>query len=178
MPRIRLLAIVIAALAVCALPAAASADADVTVTGFAVTFTPSQSEITKGQSVHWNFAGAGLDHNIVILPKDATFPAQNPGPAGAAFDYASDGSKGATFDKQFSETGTFNYFCSLHYAAMKGTITVRDQSAPPPPPTAPLPPEPIAVASNPAGANTADIITLKGSESGFTKLTTDGLENL
>ena len=188
MTRTRLLAILLAALALGALPAAASAnDATVNVAANTVSFVQQEVTITAGEKVTWNFQSAPtgqftLNHNIVLLADGQSLPSTKQSDANAAFRFPDNG---ATFSKTFTTAGTFNYFCSLHFfppsPGMTGIVHVNPAGTPPPPPpppTAPLPPEPIAVGSNPAGANTIDIIALKGSESSFTKLTTDGLENL
>jgi plastocyanin/dipeptidyl aminopeptidase/acylaminoacyl peptidase len=172
----RLLPILLSALLLAVLPAAASADVTVDVPPNNVIFDPASVSIQTGQSVTWDFSTANFGHNIVLLQEGAAFPATNPGPGGALFTFNVGGT--ATFTKSFTQAGTFNYLCSLHFPTMKGTVTVTDAPPPPPPPTAPLPPEPIAVGSDVAGASKIDIVALKGSESSFTKLTTDGLENL
>lgn len=160
-----------------ALPATASATpATVNVAGGTVAFVDSQVRITAGETVTWNF-GAGFGHDIVLLPKNASFPSGPQHGVPTDFDFPADGS---SFSKTFTEAGTFNYFCSIHYPGMQGTVIVDPAGAPPPPPpppTAPLPPEPVAAAANVASALSVDIIALKGSESSFTKLSTDGLEN-
>jgi plastocyanin len=183
----RLLPILLFALLLAALPSAASA-ADATVTIPANTFAfPSEVTITAGEKVIWNFQSAApptftSPHNIVLLGNGESLPATKQSDANAAFRFPEGGS---TFTKQFTTAGTFNYFCSLHFfppnPGMTGVVHVNPAGTPPPPPpppTAPLPPEPIAVGSDVAGANKIDIVALKGSESSFTKLTTDGLENL
>jgi plastocyanin/dipeptidyl aminopeptidase/acylaminoacyl peptidase len=179
----RLLPILLSTLLLAALPAAASA-ANATVTIPANTFAfPAQVTITTGEQVTWNFESAApptgtTAHNIVVLPQGAPLPTGPQPGAVPEFRFPQDG---ASFSKTFATSGTFNYFCSLHFPGMSGQVKVDAPGTPPPPPpppTAPLPPEPIAVGSNPAGANTIDLIALKGSETSFTKLTTNGLENL
>ncbi|HZB77680.1 MAG TPA: plastocyanin/azurin family copper-binding protein [Solirubrobacteraceae bacterium] len=176
----RLLPILIAGTLLGALlPAVAAADATVNVPPNNVIFDPAGVTIPKGQSVNWNFSTANLDHNILFFAKDAPFPTTNPGPSGAAFTFTVGGP--ASFQKTFTEAGLFRYVCTLHFASMRGTVTVTDPPPPPPPPppgTQPLPPEPIALASDIGGPTSVDLFTLNGSESGFKQLTTDGAENL
>jgi TolB protein len=176
----RLLPILIAGTLLGALlPAAASADATVNVPPNNVIFDPAGVTIAKGQSVNWNFSTANLDHNILFFAKDASFPTTNPGPSGAAFTFTVGGA--TSFQKTFNEAGLFRYLCTLHFASMRGTVTVTEPTPPPPPPppgAKPLPPEPIAVASDRAAPFTAEIFTLTGSEANAKQLTTSGGEEL
>jgi Tol biopolymer transport system component/plastocyanin len=145
-------------------PALASADATVSVAANTVTFAPSTVTIQKGQKVTWNFGGGVLDHNLVFLAKDAPFPSNVPD--GDPTDF--DAPPNSTFSKTFAETGTFRYVCSLHDPAMSGTVIVEGGT---PPPTSPLPPEPIAFASDRETPGFKEIFTMKGSTASPRRLT-------
>ena len=105
-----------------------------------------------------------LKHNIVLFPKNAPFPGgdvpENPN------DFTAPANVASTFNKSFPEAGTFNYVCSLHDPAMKGTVIVEpaDQPPPPPPPPPPatLPPEPIALASDLATPFSTELFAIAG----------------
>jgi plastocyanin len=70
-------------------------------------FDPTATTVAPGTTVTWTWGGRA-DHNV-------TFD-----------DGATSGSKGTgSYQRTFTAAGTFNYHCTIHGAAMSGTITVK-----------------------------------------------------
>jgi len=72
-------------------------------------FSPSQLTIEVGDTVRWQNAAGGNQHNVIS--SNGAFASS---PTASSF----------TFDVTFNQAGTFNYDCSIH-AGMAGTITVQ-----------------------------------------------------
>ena len=70
-------------------------------------FTPNATTVVPGTTVTWTWAGA-VQHNVTF--DDGT---------------ASITQRSGTFARTFSTAGTFPYHCTIHGAAMSGTVTVR-----------------------------------------------------
>jgi plastocyanin len=70
-------------------------------------FNPGSSTIAAGGQVTWTWGGSN-SHNV-------TFPAGT----------SSSTQTAGTFSRTFPTAGTFNYQCSIHGAAMSGTIVVQ-----------------------------------------------------
>ncbi len=71
-------------------------------------FSPTSTQASVGQTIVWQWTG-GNQHNV-------TFNNGDPGSATQT---------GGTFSRTFSAAGSFNYFCTIHGAAvMSGTVTV------------------------------------------------------
>lgn len=81
------------------------------------TFTPGTKTIAAGTTVSWSwntcsgdpYYGQTCVAHSVTFDDGTTSPTQDQG----------------TFSRQFNTAGTFNYHCSVHGAAMAGTITVQ-----------------------------------------------------
>jgi plastocyanin len=70
-------------------------------------FDPTATTVTPGTTVTWTWGGR-VDHNV-------TFD-----------DGAASGSKSTgNYQRTFNTAGTFSYHCTIHGAAMSGTITVK-----------------------------------------------------
>ena len=76
-----------------------------------LSFNPSSVTVPLNGTVTWNWNSGGVAHNV-------TFP-----------DGSNSGDKSSgSFQKVFGTAGTFNYICSIHGAAMSGTVTVSGSS--------------------------------------------------
>ena len=82
---------------------AAATSAEVVVQN--LKFTPSSLTIAAGQTVTWRFADGSTAHNVMV--DTTTSPTLTTG----------------TWTHQFTQLGTFSYFCPLH-PFMKASITV------------------------------------------------------
>jgi plastocyanin len=72
-----------------------------------LSFNPTSITVPLNGTVTWNWNSGGVAHNV-------TFP-----------DGSNSGNKSSgSFQKTFPAAGTFNYICSIHGAAMSGTVTV------------------------------------------------------
>jgi plastocyanin len=116
----------IAALAALLAGAAPAAAKTVTVTvgpGGSLSYSPANAAITVGDTVHWVWGSS---------PHSTTS-----GPATGTPDGLWDSAIHSTpfsFDRTFTATGTFHYFCRVHVSfGMTGTITVKPIGIPPPP---------------------------------------------
>ena len=69
-------------------------------------FSPSATTVPVG-SVTWTWSGS-MSHNV-------TFDDGNASPTQAS----------GTYTRRFSAAGTYSYHCTIHGAAMSGTITVK-----------------------------------------------------
>lgn len=92
-----------------ALPATAA----VAASGSANTFTPAQVSIRRTGTVTWTF-GSPRPHNVIFNAGTAGAPADIPG-----------NNTNVEVSRTFNTAGTFNYICSIHGAAMSGTVTVQ-----------------------------------------------------
>jgi plastocyanin len=79
-------------------------------------FTPGTKTVAVGTTVKWAwnsctgdaYSGQTCTSHSVTFDDGATSPTQDQG----------------TFERSFSVAGTYKYHCSIHGAAMSGTITV------------------------------------------------------
>ena len=88
-----------------------------------LTFTPARLTIHVGDTVHWVWATGG--HSVVSgTDGNADNRFCSPGDTGCANPPLSNA--GATYDHTFASTGSFPYYCSVHFSlGMTGAITVR-----------------------------------------------------
>lgn len=122
----RRLTVLVAAVALVAvLPARAAAPQTVATSNFQ--FVPATLTVDRGDRVTWAFGGPDTNHSITSEAGQVeTFdsdPARNPTWA--------DHPIGTSYGRVFDVAGTIKYFCKVH-AGMRGTIVVRDPSAPAP----------------------------------------------
>ncbi len=73
-------------------------------------FSPRATTVPVGTTVTWSWKGSNTH--------DVTFTS---GPAGPSSTIKSSG----TFARQFTEAGTYDYFCGVHGPAMSGQVVVR-----------------------------------------------------
>lgn len=73
-----------------------------------IAFKPGDLKVKVGDTVTWRFDDKGINHDVVA--DDGSFKSE----------IQDSGSFRHTFDK----AGTYDYVCTLHRAAMKGTIVV------------------------------------------------------
>ncbi|MBW3582594.1 MAG: hypothetical protein KY455_05785 [Euryarchaeota archaeon] len=92
-------------------PTAEAATVDVSVYNFG--FNPSMVSIAPGDSVRWTWNSGGTPHTVV----EGT-----PGSAGAT--WCGYSTSPNTCTKTFSTVGTYDYFCSVHPSAMRGSVRV------------------------------------------------------
>jgi plastocyanin len=129
MARVTIAGVTIAA--VLAFPGAALADATIQATdgvlpdGSDNRWTPNAVTVKVGETVTWSFAGTTIAHNV----KSA-----------AGWDFSSTFAvAGPDATHVFTTPGTYEFFCQLHAAPMRGTVTVTDETGAPPPPPPPPP---------------------------------------
>lgn len=72
-------------------------------------FSPNATTVAPGTTVTWTWSGSN--------PHNVTFDDGS--------NVASDTQSSGTFSRTFQNAGTYNYHCTVHGAAMSGTITVR-----------------------------------------------------
>jgi plastocyanin len=113
------------------LPLASATTFTVTVGDGGFIFTPSSVTIQQGDTVKWTWSATG--HSST---------SGSPGAPNGLWD-SGVLNQGATFSHTFTNTGSFNYYCTPHGACcgMRGTVTV---SAPAPTPTPTPTPAPTA----------------------------------
>lgn len=88
----------------------------VQITGTQQTFGPSTITIDAGQPVCWTWSTGSVSHNV--RANDGSFGSGEPTANG-------------TFQRTFTEPGTYGYHCQVHgspSAGMRGTVVVRDTS--------------------------------------------------
>lgn len=75
-------------------------------------FTPSTITVDAGDNVTWHWASGGAPHNVTFAVGPAGAPANIPNTT--------------TGDvvRNFTTAGSFAYNCTIHGAAMSGTVTV------------------------------------------------------
>ena len=124
--RIRRPALVLGLLAVMAIAAAPAFAAPAGVSIVDLTYDPASITVAPGDTVTWTVTkSAGAPHSVTSgKPGDAD--------AGKLFDSGIDGLKddGQTFQHTFESAGTFAYFCTVHGAAMSGTVIVAASGEP------------------------------------------------
>jgi len=92
------------------IPAPAVAGTQISIKGFA--FNPNQPSVTKGATITWT-NDDGTTHTVT---------SGVPGTPSGKFNQSVDAGK--TFNFTFTETGTYEFFCSIHNS-MRGTVTVK-----------------------------------------------------
>ena len=76
-----------------------------------LSFNPTSVTVPLNGTVTWNWNSGGVVHNVTFA------------------DGSNSGDKSSgSFQKTFPAAGTFNYICSIHGAAMSGTVTVSGSS--------------------------------------------------
>ncbi len=71
-------------------------------------FNPSPRTVTAGTTVTWTWNAGSVQHNVTFTG----------GPSSAT-------QSSGTFTRTFTTAGTFNYLCTVHGAAMSGSIVVQ-----------------------------------------------------
>ena len=107
------ISILIAAVALLALPVLAGSASAATVSLGDNFFAPSAKTISAGAKVRFNWTGRRR-HNVT--------KASGPG---AFFASASTNRRGVNFAKRFNKRGTYRLYCSLHPRQMQMTLRVR-----------------------------------------------------
>jgi len=88
-----------------------------------LTFTPADLTIHSRDTVHWVWATSG---HSVVSGTDGTADNQFFSPDDTRCDSPPLSNAGATYGHTFKKTGTFPYYCSVHFfLGMTGTIRVR-----------------------------------------------------
>jgi len=88
-----------------------------------LTFTPADLTIHSRDTVHWVWATAG---HSVVSGTDGTADNQFCSPDDTGCGNPPLSNAGATYDHTFTKTGSFPYYCSVHFSlGMTGTIRVR-----------------------------------------------------
>lgn len=91
-----------------------------------LSFFPSTLNIHTGDTVKWTWGGSG--HTVTSGPcsptctTDSKFCSPNDTNCGTS----ATSNAGATYSHTFLQAGTFPYFCRIHPASMRGTVTVTD----------------------------------------------------
>jgi plastocyanin len=92
---------------------------------------PVDVTIQTGDTVTWNFDGAGSSHNAEAAPQNASTPPDSAWDAYTKNPYIGEGEQSWTFGK----AGVYKFVCELH-PSMSGTITVEGEEVETPTPTA------------------------------------------
>jgi plastocyanin len=71
-------------------------------------FSPSATTVSVGTAVTWTWAAGSAVHNVTF----------NDGPASGS-------QAGGAYVRTFGSAGSYPYRCTIHGAAMSGTVTVR-----------------------------------------------------
>lgn len=71
-------------------------------------FTPASTAVAPGTTVTWTWNSGGVQHNVTFDDGQKS-PTQGSG----------------TYTRAFAAAGTYNYHCTIHGAAMSGTVTVK-----------------------------------------------------
>lgn len=74
------------------------------------TFNPSSLTVTLGTTVTWTNED-NTSHDVTFTDLDNV--------------HSGTLNRGQTFTFTFTTTGTFHYYCTIHGAAMSGTVTVQ-----------------------------------------------------
>ena len=73
-----------------------------------IAFKPGELKVKVGDTVTWRFDDKGINHDVVADDESFKSEIQDSG----------------TFQHTFDKPGKYPYVCTLHRAAMKGTIIV------------------------------------------------------
>ena len=87
-----------------------------------VAFSPEELEVDAGATVTWVNEDPGA-HTVTSGAVEQGTSGVTPSPDGR-FD-SGDIAGGDSFEQTFDEAGTYEYFCALHPATMRGVINVR-----------------------------------------------------
>ena len=87
-----------------------------------VSYSPANLQIHAADTVHWVWSSAFPEHSTT---------SGTPGNPDGSWDSGVHGAPGS-FDHKFNTSGTFQYFCTVHQAAMTGSITVLPAEDTPP----------------------------------------------
>ena len=117
--------LVLGALTVSSPASTAGATATVLVGNGGLVFTPATTQIALHDSVVWDWRGAFHSTTSGTTSGASAMP-------DGLWDSGVVASASHTFTNTFNSSGTFPYYCSLHYASgMKGTIIVSAPNSPP-----------------------------------------------
>jgi plastocyanin len=83
-------------------------------------FSPFSVSINAGDTVQWVWKSKAMPHSVT---------SGSGGVSNGLFDSGIHQSNTFTFSHTFPTAGTFPYFCSVHFTAMKGTVTVAAASS-------------------------------------------------
>jgi plastocyanin len=112
-------------------------------------FTPSQVNISVGDSVTWTFDNPTNQHNVIAKADSPT--AWSTG----------DGQWSLNHDDvgpiEFTAEGTYTFYCQVH-PGMEGTVIVGAGAPPPPPPASPPPPSDTTITTPAPGGETGDSV--------------------
>ena len=86
-----------------------------------VAFSPDELDVAAGATVQWTNEDPG-DHTVTSGTSEATATGATTSPDGR-FD-SGQIAGGGTFQHVFDEPGTYEYFCELHPATMRGVVRV------------------------------------------------------
>lgn len=126
--RIRRLALGLAAAAAVAVAAAPAIAADHAVSIVNLTYEPSTITVAPGDTVVWTVTqSVGQAHSV-------TSGRSGEPNVGSAFDSGVDGltNDGETYSHAFPDAGVYDYFCTVHGAAMSGQVIVQAPGEPAP----------------------------------------------
>jgi plastocyanin len=87
-------------------PPPAGNSSDVTVVNNS--FDPASTTVSVGTKVVWTWNSGGVTHNVTF----------NDGPT-------SGNKSNGTYERTFSTAGTYDYHCTIHGAAMSGSVKVQ-----------------------------------------------------
>ena len=76
-----------------------------------LSFSPAALTVPVNTTVTWNWSSGGVVHNVTF--QDGT---------------TSGNKSSGSFQRTFGTAGTFSYLCTIHGAAMSGTVTVTGSS--------------------------------------------------
>ncbi len=101
--------------------------------------------VNVGDTVSWDFSGAGQPHTTTECGADCDSPTSTPLWDSGIM------SNGGTFQHTFDQAGTFLYLCNVHPAQMRGEIVVQAAQQPTTPPATPTSGGAVAPTSTPSG---------------------------
>jgi plastocyanin len=88
-----------------------------------VAFAPEELDVDAGATVTWTNEDPGA-HTVTSGAVEQGTSGVTPSPDGR-FDSGDIAGDGGSFEHTFDEPGTYEYFCALHPATMRGVINVR-----------------------------------------------------
>ena len=91
--------------------------------GGALVYSPADLTIQVGDTVRWVWGSPG---HSVVSGTNGNADNQFCSPSNTGCDKPPLSSNGATYERTFTQAGTFPYYCSVHFSlGMTGTITVQ-----------------------------------------------------